>query len=46
MGKTKYLIVIAIVLYTFGTATHSAYGISLSDSNLTGNGSLNSTNKD
>ncbi len=45
MRIVKYLIVIAIVLLST-TAVHSAYGISLSDSNLTGNGSLNSTNKD
>lgn len=42
MRKAKFLMVIVAVLYIFGIAVYSVYGISLSDSNLTeGNGSLN-----
>lgn len=41
MAKAKFLMVIVTVSFIFGTAVHSVYGISLSDSNLTeGNGSL------
>ena len=47
MRIVKYLMMITVVLYIFGTAVHTVYGISLSESNLIdGNGSLNSTNKD
>ncbi len=47
MAKAKFLMVIVTVSFIFGTAIHSVYGISLSDSNLTeGNGSLNSVKKD